>query len=154
VLHGRINGVQLTVPRGFLSDKAFADIDAFYVDTLGWSKRDASWEAETWGEKCLMLAPTPDQTVIVTEAEHPLPSPPDEMTTDLHVLPPPLLFVSYGTFEAVDEVLEACRRYQERDSTLKVVDFPVTPYHNVLCRNITLLYYLPIWIDVNAAKPA
>jgi hypothetical protein len=159
VSHGQLSGVGFRVPRGTLTPEAIANIDEFWCGVFGWTSRELSWEEQAWGAKCHMLLPPGRQFIQLAESDQPSPVAPEVISDDPRVLPPPLLGVSYDTFEEVDEILDKCLRYREKDPNLKIVDFGVTPvgdvrFGEILCRNLFVLYYIPIWADVNAVRAA
>jgi hypothetical protein len=137
--------MELTFGRGELNEDIRADIDRFYGDVLNW--KCAPYEL--FGQVGHLLLPDTGQFILLMEVDEPIHSPSYDH-----------LGLLMDTREEVDDVLESCRRFQEKDDrlSLKLFDDIVTPaltQHAFYVR-----YLLPIWFDVSViehqpgAKPA
>lgn len=131
----RFNHMELTFPRGALDEAARADITRFYGDVFGWRARDA----ELFGQTNLVLLcdETSQQFLLLAEVDDPISAPGYDHLGTL-----------CATRDEVDEMLERCRRHQEKDPRvqLKVFDDLVTP--PTTTHAFYVRYLLPIWIDV------
>lgn len=133
----RFNRMELTVPRGTLDAERRADLTAFYGGVLGWQTMDV----EIVGGLQFLMRPDDGQFILVAEHDKPLDAPGYDH-----------LGLLCDTREEVDEILEQCRRWQEKDDRmrLKVYDDLVTG--NVVVHAFYLKYLLPIWFDVQSIE--
>jgi hypothetical protein len=133
----RFNHMELTFARGALDGEMRSDIDRFYGDVLGWR----SGPYELFDQKGHLLVPDEGQFILLMEVDEPIHSPSFDH-----------LGLLQDTRQEVDDLLEACRRIQEKDDRLRVKEFDdiVTP--NVTQRAFYVRYLLPIWFDVCALE--
>jgi hypothetical protein len=131
----RFNHMELTVPRGTLTPEMRGELTAFYGDILGWQTMDV----EIVGGKQFLMRPDEGQFILVAEHDKPMSAPGYDH-----------LGLLCNTREEVDEILEQCRRWQEKDDRmrLKVYDDLVTG--NVVVHAFYVKYLLPIWFDVQS----
>jgi hypothetical protein len=131
----RFNHMELTFPRGALDEATRADIRQFYGDVFGWR----SAETELFGQTNLILLgdDAAQQFILLAEADRHIDSPGYDH-----------LGLLCDTRDEVDELLETCRRYQEKDDRvrLKTYEDLVTP--PVTTKAFYVKYLLPIWFDV------
>jgi hypothetical protein len=129
----RFNHMELTFGRGELNEEMRADIDRFYGDVLNW--RCSPYEL--FGQAGHLLLPDEGQFILLMEVDEPIHSPSYDH-----------LGLLMDTREEVDDVLEACRRVQEKDDRLRLKLFEdiVTP--GVTQHAFYVRYLLPIWFDV------
>jgi hypothetical protein len=129
----RFNHMELTFGRGALDAEMRADIDRFYGDVLNWRCNPY----ELFGQTGHILVPDEGQFILLMEVDEPIHSPSYDH-----------LGLLLETRQEVDDVLEACQRYQEKDDRLqlKLFDDIVTP--RVTQRAFYVRYLLPIWFDV------
>jgi hypothetical protein len=129
--------MELTFARGGLDENARADIDRFYGDVLNWR----CTPYELFGQTGHLLVPDEGQFILLMEVDEPIHSPSYDH-----------LGLLLDTRQEVDEVLEACRRVQEKDDRLRLKEFDdiVTP--RVTQHAFYVRYLLPIWFDVCALE--
>ena len=133
----RFNHMELTFARGALNEEARADIDRFYGDVLNWRCNPY----ELFGQTGHLLVPDEGQFILLMEVDEPIHSPSYDH-----------LGLLLDTRQEVDDILEACQRFAEKDDRLqlKLFDDIVTP--NVTQRAFYVRYLLPIWFDVCALE--
>jgi hypothetical protein len=131
----RFNHMELTVPRGTLTTERRGELTAFYGDVLGWQTMDV----QIVGGNQFLMRPDETQFILVAEHDKPMDAPGYDH-----------LGLLCETPDEVDEVLEQCRRWQEKDDRmrLKVYDDLVTG--NVVVHAFYVKYLLPIWFDVQS----
>lgn len=134
----QFNHMELTFARGALGESARADIDAFYGDVFGWIGKDTT----VLGQSChLLLAGA--QFILLAESDTPIASPGYDH-----------LGLLVDTFESVDELLERCHRYQEKDPRLQIKEYDDFVVGPVTQHTFYVRYLLPIWFDVHAIRRA
>jgi len=133
----RFNHMELTFARGTLDDATRADIDAFYGDVLDWK----SSPYELLGQVGHLLVPDDGQFILLMEVDDPIHSPSYDH-----------LGLLLDTRDQVDDLLETCHRFQEKDDRLRLKELEdiVTP--RVTQHAFYVRYILPIWFDVNALE--
>ncbi len=133
----RFNHMELTFARGALNEETRADIDRFYGDVLDWR----CGPYDLFGQTGHLLVPDEGQFILLMEVDEPIHSPSYDH-----------LGLLLDTREEVDDILEACQRYQEKDDRLQLKNFDdiVTP--GVTQRAFYVRYLLPIWFDVCALE--
>ena len=120
-----------------MDEETRADIDRFYGDVLELAVQPLRAVRATGH----LLVPDEGQFILLMEVDEPIHSPSYDH-----------LGLLMDTREEVDDLLEACRRYQEKDDRLrlKLFDDIVTP--TVTQRAFYVSYLLPIWFDVCALE--
>jgi hypothetical protein len=133
----RFNHMELTVPRGTLDADMRADLTAFYGDVLGWQTMDV----QIVGGNQFLMRPDDGQFILVAEHDRPLQAPGYDH-----------LGLLCDSRADVDELLEQCQRWQEKDDRLrlKVYDDLDTP--NLVVHAFYVKYLLPIWFDVQSME--
>jgi hypothetical protein len=133
----RFNHMELTFARGALDDAARADIDAFYGGVLGWR----SSPYELFGQLGQLLVPDDGQFILLMEVDDPIHSPSYDH-----------LGLLMDARDEVDELLENCHRFQEKDDRVQLLELEdiVTP--RVTQHAFYVRYILPIWFDVHALE--
>src|SRR5271168_3730223 len=104
----RFNHMELTFPVGTLTKDFKEEIDAFYGSIFGWSALDT----EVVGQLCHLLLPDPDQFILLAESDKPMSSPGYDH-----------LGLLQDSRAQVDDLLEACERYAEKDDRVKIVRY-------------------------------
>jgi hypothetical protein len=134
----RFNHMELTLPRGTLTDDTRADIDAFYGEVFGWKGKPT----EVVGQLCHLLLMDDGLFLLLAESDKPMTSPGYDH-----------LGVLLDSPEEVDEVRERCKRYQEKDDRVRIKEYDdlVTP--TVVCHAFYVRHLLPIWFDVQSLTP-
>jgi catechol 2,3-dioxygenase-like lactoylglutathione lyase family enzyme len=141
--------MELTFPRGSLTEDALEDIDAFWCGVFGWR----SSKTTVMGKTCHMLHPDDGHFILLAESGTPMHPP----RTGVKRADPDLFLDHLGmlceTVDAVDELFAACERFQEKDEQVELIDFPVFKSGNLTVRAFYLKYLLPIWFDIQCLVP-
>jgi hypothetical protein len=127
--------MELTVPRGSLGAEMRADLTAFYGGVLGWETMDV----EIVGGNQFLMRPDDGQFILVAEHDRPLSAPGYDH-----------LGLLCETREEVDEILEACRQWQDTDDRMQLKVYDDLHTGNVVVHAFYLKYLLPIWFDVQS----
>jgi hypothetical protein len=129
--------MELTFPPGTLTDEFREEVDAFYGSVFGWKGTDT----EVVGQRCHLLLPDPDQFILLAESSKPISSPGYDH-----------LGLLQDTRVQVDELLEACKRYQDKDGRVQIREYQdlVTPQLTV--HAFYVRYLLPIYFDVQCLE--
>jgi hypothetical protein len=133
----RFNHMELTFPRGALTDELREEIDAFYGSIFGWKATDT----EVVGQKCHLLQPDPDQFILLAESSKPMSSPGYDH-----------LGLLQDTRADVDAILEGCQRYQEKDDRVQLRIYEDLVYPNLTVHAFYVKYLLPIYFDVQSME--
>jgi hypothetical protein len=133
----RFNHMELTVPRGSFDEGLREELKAFYGGVLGWEMLDV----QIVGGDQLLMRPDEGQFILVAEHDRFMQAPGYDH-----------LGLLCDTRDEVDEILEQCQQWQEKDDRmrLKVYDDLVTG--NVVVHAFYVKYLLPIWFDVQCIE--
>ena len=101
----RFNHMEMTFPIGTLTGSFREEIDAFYGSIFGWTALDT----EVVGQSCHLLMPDPDQFILLAESERPMSSPGYDH-----------LGLLQDSRQEVDDLLDACERYAEKDDRVQI----------------------------------
>src|SRR5215211_2464413 len=127
----RFNHMELTFPRGTLTTELREEIDAFYGSVFGWTGVDT----EVVGQLChILLSEEAQQFILLAESDKPIESPGFDH-----------LGLLFATRQEVDDKLEQCKRYQEKDDRVT---------GDLTTRAFYVKYLLPIFFDVQALERA
>ena len=124
-------------PSGALTPGFREEIDAFYGSVFGWSALDA----DVVGQSCHLLLPDPDQFLLLAESSKPMASPGYDH-----------LGLLQDAAEEVDNLLEACERYAEKDDRVKIRRYEDLDYPGVTVHAFYVKYLLPIYFDVQSME--
>jgi hypothetical protein len=133
----RFNHMELSVPKGYLTAEMRADLTAFYSGTLGWETRDV----EILGGTQFLMRPDEGQFILVVESSKPLSAPGYDH-----------LGLLCETREEVDDVLEQCKQWQEKDDRMQLKFYDDLHTGNVVVHAFYVRYLLPIWFDVQVLE--
>ena len=144
----RFNHMELTFPKGELTDQLRHDIDAFYCTIFGWT----ACETHIIGQMChlLMVDDRAQQFILLAESSRPMASPGFDH-----------LGLLQGSQHEVEDLLSKCKQFQARDPRVQIKEYEplVNPTSTVYAFYVK--YLLPIWFDVQfidysaaAAPPA
>jgi len=124
----RFNHMEMTFAQGTLDDVFRKEVDAFYLDVFGWSGTDT----EVVGQLCHLLLTGSDNGdfILLAESPKPMASPGYDH-----------LGLLQGTRAEVDDRLERCRRWREKDDRVQIV---VHAFY--------VKYLLPIYFDVQCME--
>jgi hypothetical protein len=129
----RFNHMELTLPVGALDERMREELRSFYGDVLGWSTMDLP----LLGQTTFYMGPDDGQFILLAEHEKPIQSPGFDH-----------LGLLLETRDEVDEVLEQCRKFQERDSRMKIKQYEDLVQGPVVVHAFYVKYLLPIYFDV------
>ncbi len=134
----RFNHMELTFPKGTLDEKLFEDLERFYGGIFGWTGMKAS----VVGQSNYLLLVDEGQFILLAESSKPMQAPGYDH-----------LGLLVETRQEVDELLEQCRKFRERDDRVDIMEFdedlkqgPVTVHA------FYVKYLLPIRFDVQALE--
>jgi len=134
----RFNHMELTLPRGTLTDGFKADVDAFYGDVFGWRFVDTPVVGQL-GHLC-QIGDEGD-FILLLESDTPMQSPGYDHLGFL-----------MGTRGEVDDLLAACKAWQAKDDRVRIKEYEdlVTP--NLTVHAFYVKHLLPIWFDVQCME--
>ena len=135
----RFNHMELTFPKGTFTDDFRADLESFYGGVLGWNVM----ETQVLKMDTYLLQPDDGQFILLAEA-------------DKHLESPGLdhLGLLMDSREEVDETLDRCQRFQEKDDRLQILTFKDLITGNVVVHAFYVKHLLPIWFDVQIIEHA
>jgi hypothetical protein len=120
---------------GTLTSQFREEVDAFYGSVFGWSAIDT----EVVGQMCHLLMPDAEQFILLAESAKPMSSPGYDH-----------LGLLQDTRQEVDDLLEACERYAEKDDRVKIVRYEDLEYPGLTIHAFYVKYLLPIYFDVQS----
>jgi len=129
--------MELTFPRGTLTESYREEIDAFYCSIFGWSALDT----QVVGQSCHLLLPDPDQFLLLAESDKPMSSPGYDH-----------LGLLQDTRQEVDDLLDACERYAEKDDRVMIRRYDDLVYPELTIHAFYVKYLLPIYFDVQCME--
>jgi len=133
----RFNHMELSLPKGTLTQEFRDDVDAFYCDVLGWEALDT----EVVGQSCHLLRPDDGQFILLAEGGDPMSSPGYDH-----------LGLLLDTRDEVDSVLEQCRRFQAKDQRLRIKEYEDLVGPTVTVHAFYVKHLLPIWFDIQCME--
>jgi hypothetical protein len=133
----RFNHMELSFPVGTLTEEFRADVDTFYCGVLGWNAIDT----EVVGQLCHLLLPDDGQFILLAESDKPMVSPGYDH-----------LGLLMETRQEVDEVLDQCRRFQEKDDRLRIKEYEDLVVPTLTVHAFYVKHLLPIWFDVQCLE--
>ena len=135
----RFNHMELTFPRETLTTEFREEIDAFYGSVFGWN----GFDTEVVGQLCHLLLPDSDQFILLAESDKPMSSPGYDH-----------LGLLQETRADVDDLLDACKRYAEKDSRVQIREYEDLVMSNLTVHAFYVKYLLPIYFDVQSMERA
>ena len=135
----RFNHMELTFARGMLTDGFREEVDAFYGSVFGWKAVDT----EVVGQWCHILLPDADQFILLAESDKPMQSPGFDH-----------LGLLQDTRAEVDDLLEACKRYREKDDRVQIREYQDLKSPGLTVHAFYVKYLLPIYFDVQCLERA
>ena len=133
----RFNHMELTVAKGVLTDEFRAEVKAFYGDVLGWMVTNV----EIVGGLQMLLRPDETQFILVAESKRPLSAPGYDH-----------LGLLQGTRAEVDEKLERCQRWCEKDDRVTVKEYVDLVNGDLVVHAFYVKHLLPIYFDVQCME--
>jgi hypothetical protein len=136
----RFNHMELTFPRGTLTTELREEIDGFYGSVFGWIGVDT----EVVGQLChILLSEEAQQFILLAESDKPMQSPGYDH-----------LGLLFSTRAEVDDKLEQCKRYQEKDDRVRIKEYEDLVIGDLTTRAFYVKYLLPIYFDVQCMERA
>ena len=136
----RFNHMELTFPRGTLTTEFREEVDAFYGSVFGWIGVDT----EVVGQLChILLSEEAQQFVLLAESDKPMQSPGYDH-----------LGLLLGTRAEVDDKLDQCKRYQEKDDRVRIKEYDDLVIGDLTTYAFYVKYLLPIYFDVQCMERA
>lgn len=129
--------MELTFPRGTLTDAFRDDVDAFYGSVFGWK----SSETELLGQRPHLLLPDPDQFILLAESDRPMSSPGYDH-----------LGLLQDTRAEVDDLLAACKAYRDKDDRVQIREYEDLVHPQLTVHAFYVKYLLPIYFDVQCME--
>ena len=133
----RFNHMELTFPRGTLTEEFRAEVDAFYGSVFGWKGVDT----EVVGQWCHILLPDADQFILLAESDKPIQSPGYDH-----------LGLLQDTRAEVDDLLAACKKFRDTDDRVRIKEYDDLESPGVTVHAFYVKYLLPIWFDVQVIE--
>ena len=135
----RFNHMELTFAQGTLDDGFRKEVDAFYRDVFGWTGTDT----EVVGQLChlLLTGSESGDFILLAESPKPMSSPGYDH-----------LGLLQGTRAEVDERLERCRRWRDKDERVQLKEYEDLVYGDLVVHAFYVKYLLPIYFDVQCME--
>ena len=136
----RFNHMELTFPRGTLTTEFGEEVDAFYGRVCGW----IVFDTEIVGQLChILLSEEAQQFILLAESDKPMQSPGYDH-----------LGLLFGTRAEVDDKLDQCKRYQEKDDRVRIKKYDDLVIGDLTTYAFYVKYLLPIYFDVQCMERA
>jgi predicted enzyme related to lactoylglutathione lyase len=136
----RFNHMELTFPRGTLTTEFREEVDAFYGSVFGWQGVDT----EIVGQLChILLSEDARQFILLAESGKPMQSPGYDH-----------LGLLFSTRDEVDEKLEQCKRYRDKDDRVQILEYDDLVTGDLTTHAFYVKYILPIYFDVQSMEVA
>jgi hypothetical protein len=136
----RFNHMELTFPPGTLTTEFREEVDAFYGSVFGWIGVDT----EVVGQLChILLSEEAQQFILLAESDKPMQSPGYDH-----------LGLLFGTRAEVDDKLDQCKRYQEKDDRVRIKEYDDLVIGDLTTYAFYVKYLLPIYFDVQCMERA
>ena len=129
--------MELTFPRGTLTEAFRAEVDAFYGSVFGWKGVDT----EVVGQWCHILLPDPDQFILLAESDKPIQSPGYDH-----------LGLLQDTRAEVDDLLAACKKFRDTDDRVRIKEYDDLESPGLTVHAFYVKYLLPIYFDVQSME--
>jgi hypothetical protein len=135
----RFNHMELTFPVGTLDDVFRKEVDGFYGDVFGWTGTDT----EVVNQLChLLLTGNPNgDFILLAESPKPMSSPGYDH-----------LGLLQGTRADVDDLLERCKRWQDKDDRVQIKEYDDLVFGDLVVHAFYVKYMLPIYFDVQCME--
>ncbi len=135
----RFDHMELTIPVGSLTTTLRKEIDGFYGSIFGWS----GFDTDVAGQPCRLLFCGSDQFIQLVESEQPMRAPGSDH-----------LGLLLESRRDVDDALEACERYAEKDDRVSIERRQDLAYPGLTVHTFYVNYLLPISFDVHSQEPS
>jgi hypothetical protein len=136
----RFNHMELTFPTGTLTTDFREEVDAFYGSVFGWVGVDT----DVVGQSChILLSEEAQQFILLAESDKPMQSPGYDH-----------LGLLLGTRAEVDDKLDQCKRYQEKDDRVRIKEYDDLVIGDLTTYAFYVKHLLPIYFDVQCMERA
>ena len=136
----RFNHMELTFPPGTLTTDFREEVDAFYGSVFGWVGVDT----DVVGQSChILLSEEAQQFILLAESDKPMQSPGYDH-----------LGLLFGTRAEVNDKLDQCKRYQEKDDRVRIKEYDDLVIGDLTTYAFYVKYLLPIYFDVQCMERA
>jgi hypothetical protein len=136
----RFNHMELTFAPGTLDESLRSEIDDFYGDVFGFMGADT----EVVGQLAhILLTDNGQQFILCAESPKHIDSPGYDHLGFL-----------YDRREEVDELLDKCKRYQEKDDRVQIKEYEDLVVGDLVVHAFYVKHLLPIWFDVQCMERA
>jgi hypothetical protein len=135
----RFNHMELTFAPGTLTDEFRREVDAVFVDLLGWRAVDA----DVVGQRTHILLPDDGQFILLAEGKRSMDSPGYDHLGFL-----------LDSRDEVDEVLEKLEKFQTTDERMQLKRYEDLETPGLTVHAFYFKYLLPIWFDVQCLEHA
>ena len=134
----RFNHMELTFPRGTLTQEFRDEVDAFWGGVFGWTGVDT----EVVGQLChILLSEEAQQFILLAESNKPMQSPGYDH-----------LGLLFSTRAEVDDKLDECKRFQEKDDRVQIREYDDLVTGDLTTHAFYVKYLLPIYFDVQCME--
>lgn len=134
----RFNHMELTFPRGTLTQEFREEVDAFWGGVFGWTGVDT----EVVGQLChILLSEEAQQFILLAESNKPVQSPGYDH-----------LGLLFSTRAEVDEKLDECKRFQDKDDRVQIREYDDLVTGDLTTYAFYVKYLLPIYFDVQCME--
>ena len=134
--HVRFNHMELSFPRGTLTDEFRADVDSVFVDLLGWRTSDV----DIVGQHAHLLQPDDGQFLLLVEGDKHMDSPGYDH-----------LGLLCETRDEVDDIRRQCEERAAADDRMRVKIYEDLTYPTgLVVHAFYFRWLLPIWFDVQS----
>lgn len=130
----RFNHVAMSLPAEALDERGRADIVRFYSEVFGWEELPTLTEDR---KRLVLQAHRYDQFVFLVADESPMRCPRMDH-----------FGMAVGSMEQLDELLERCRAYRERDSRVEIIDKSTEDHGPLKLTSFYVRYLLPLMLEV------
>ncbi|MBM3671215.1 MAG: hypothetical protein FJW86_03340 [Actinobacteria bacterium] len=131
--------MELTFPVGTLDDVFRKEVDEFYGGVFGWTGVDT----EVVGQLChVMMTGDPNgDFILLAESPKPMSSPGYDH-----------LGLLQDTRTEVDELLEKCKRWAEKDDRVRIKEYEDLVIGDLVVHAFYVKHLLPIYFDVQCME--
>lgn len=135
----RFNHMELTFPAGTLDDVFRKEVDAFYGDVFGWTSMDT----EVVGQLAHLMFTGNENGdfILLAESSKPMSSPGYDH-----------LGLLQGTRAEVDDMLERCKRWREKDDRVQIKEYKDLVTGDLVVHAFYVKHLFPIYFDVQCME--
>jgi hypothetical protein len=135
----RFNHMELTFPVGTLDDDFRKEVDAFYGDVFGWTGVDTDVVGQL--AHVMLTGSANGDFILLAESAKPISSPGFDH-----------LGLLQDTRAEVDDLLERCRRWREKDDRVQIKEYKDLVTGDLVVHAFYVKHLLPIYFDVQSME--